>query len=64
MVIAVLAVLATVAFISISGYVEDARDARAKTNVRSVYSAIVSESASTGNSPRFYVLHDPKYSLS
>lgn len=63
-VISILAVLATIGFLSISGYTSDAKDAAVKSNVRSVYSAIVSESALTGNSPRYYVVHDPSYALS
>lgn len=62
-VIAVLAVLATVGFLSLSSYRQDASDAARKANVRSVYSAIVSESARTDNSPRYYVVHDSNYSL-
>lgn len=62
-VITVLAVLATVGFLSLSSYRQDAADAARKANVRSVYSAIVSESARTDNSPRYYVVHDPGYSL-
>jgi prepilin-type N-terminal cleavage/methylation domain-containing protein len=63
-VVAVLAILATVGFLALSGYSSDARDAKAKANVRSVVSAISSESALTGNSPRWYVSHDPDYALS
>lgn len=62
-VIAILAVLATIGFLAISGYSSDARDAKAKANVRSVHSAISSESALTGNSPRWYVAHDESYAL-
>lgn len=57
-VITVLAVLATVGFLTLSGYSQDAKSASSKTNVRSVYSAIASESAITNNSPRYYVVHD------
>lgn len=57
-VIAVLAILATVGLLSLSGYSQDAKDSAIKANVRSVQTAIVSESALTGNSPRFYVVHD------
>lgn len=57
-VITVLAVLATVGFLALSGYSQDARESAAKANVRSLYSAIASESALTGNSPRYYVVHD------
>lgn len=63
-VITILAVLATIGFLSLSGYSSDAKDVAVKSNVRSVYSAIVSEAALTGNSPRYYVIHDPNYALS
>lgn len=63
-VITILAILATVGFLALSGYSQDAKSSVTKTNVRSVYSAITAESASTGNSPRYYVIHDPNYSLS
>ena len=62
-VITILAILATVGFLALSGYTQDARDASNKTNVRSVYSAIAAESALTGNSPRFYVVHDSTAAL-
>ncbi len=57
-VITILAVLAAVGFLALSGYSQDAKDASVKANVRSVHSAISSESAMTGNSPRYYVVHD------
>lgn len=63
-VITVLAILATVGFLALSGYSQDAKDSATKANVRSVYTAITAESALTGNSPRFYVVHDPDYALS
>ena len=63
-VITVLAILATVGFLSLSGYSQDAKNASSKTNVRSVYAAISSESAATNNSPRFYVVHDAQAALS
>ena len=63
-VITVLAVLATVGFLSLSGYSNDSRDAVLKANVRMVYSAILTEAATTGNSPRYYVDHDPAAGLS
>ncbi len=57
-VIAVLAILAAIGFLALSGYSQDAKDSAVKANVRSLYSAIASESAITGNSPRYYVVHD------
>lgn len=63
-VVTILAILATVGFVALSGYVKDAADARSKTNVRSVYAAIGAESAVTGNSPRYYVVHVQNSALS
>lgn len=57
-VITILAILATIGFLALSGYSNDAKDSALKANVRSVVSAISSESALTGNSPRYYVIHD------
>lgn len=57
-VITVLAILATVGFLALSGYSQDAKDSAIKANVRSVQTAISSESAITSNSPRYYVVHD------
>lgn len=62
-VVTVLAVLSAVGFVALSGYSRDAALSAAKANVRSVYSAISAESASTGRSPRYYVVHDPALSL-
>ena len=63
-VITILAILATVGFLSLSGYSDDARSATVKANVRTVYSAILTESTTTGNSPRYYVSHDATAALS
>ncbi len=63
-VITILAILATIGFLALSGYSQDAKDSAIKTNVRSVYTAITAESAVTGNSPRYYVVHDTGASLS
>lgn len=63
-VITVLAILATIGFLALAGYSQDAKDSAIKTNVRSVYSAIMAEGAATGKSPRYYVVHDPSYALS
>ncbi|MFB0964750.1 MAG: prepilin-type N-terminal cleavage/methylation domain-containing protein [Patescibacteria group bacterium] len=57
-VITILAILATIGFIALSGYASDAKDATIKANVRSLQTAIASESAITNNSPRYYVVHD------
>ena len=63
-VITILAILATVGFLTLSGYTDDARSATAAANVRTVYSAILTESTTSGNSPRYYVDHDPAAALS
>lgn len=63
-VITILAILATIGFLALSGYSQDAKDSAIKANVRSVFTAISSEAALTGNSPRFYVVHDTGAALS
>lgn len=63
-VITILAILATIGFLALSGYTQDARDSALKANVRSVQTAISSESAVSGNSPRYYVVHDTGAALS
>lgn len=63
-VITILAILATIGFLALSGYTQDAKLSAIKANVRSLYTAISAESAITGNSPRYYVIHDPAASLS
>ena len=62
-VVTILAILATIGFLALSGYSQDAKDSALKANVRSVVSAISSESALTGNSPRYYVVHDAAAAL-
>ena len=63
-VIAVLAILAVIGFLALSGYSDDADDARVKSNVRSVLTAIITESAIANRSPRYYLKHDPNYAIS
>ncbi len=63
-VITILAILATIGFLALSGYSQDAKDSAIKANVRSVQTAISSESALTNNSPRYYVVHDTGAALS
>ena len=63
-VVTILAILATVGFLALSGYSQDAKDSAAKANVRSLQTAISSEAAITNNSPRYYVIHDVDYALS
>lgn len=58
-----MAILATIGFLSLSGYSSDAKGAAVQSNVRSVHTAISSESAITGNSPRYYVVHDAAAAL-
>lgn len=62
-VITILAILATIGFLALSGYAQDAKDAAAKANVRSVQTSVSAESALTGNSPRYYVVHDANAAL-
>lgn len=57
-VITILAILATIGFLALSGYSQDAKESATKANVRSIQTAISSESAVTGNSARYYVVHD------
>ena len=64
MVITILAILATVGFLALQGYSQDAKDASVKANVRSVYTVVSVESAATGRSPRYFVDHDPSVALS
>ncbi len=63
-VITILAILAVIGLLALTGYTENADDARIESNVRSVFTAITTESAATNQSPRFYVKHDPNYALS
>lgn len=63
-VITILAILATIGFLALSGYSQDAKDSAIKANVRSLQTAIASEAAVTNNSPRYYVVHDADYALS
>ena len=63
-VVTVLAVLATVGFLALSGYSQDAKTSSWKANARTLQTAISSESVLTGNSPRYYVVHDPAAALS
>ncbi|MFB0964270.1 MAG: type II secretion system protein [Patescibacteria group bacterium] len=44
-VISILTILATIGFLALSGYSQDAKDSAIKANVRSVSTAISSESA-------------------
>lgn len=62
-VITILAILATIGFLALSGYSQDAKDSAIKANVRSVMTAISSESTITNNSPRYYVVHDAAAAL-
>lgn len=63
-VITILAILATIGFLSLSGYSQDAKNSAIATNVRSIMTLIASESAITNNSPRYYVVHDTGAALS
>lgn len=57
-VVTILAILATIGFLALSGYSQDAKDSALKANVRSVQTAISSESVVSGNSPRYFIVHD------
>ncbi|MFZ3232336.1 MAG: type II secretion system protein [Patescibacteria group bacterium] len=57
-VITILAILAAIGFLALSGYSQDAKDSAVRSNVRLIQTAISSESAITGNSARYYVVHD------
>ncbi|MFZ3232928.1 MAG: type II secretion system protein [Patescibacteria group bacterium] len=46
-VITILAILATIGFLALSGYSQDAKDSAMKANLRSVMTAISSESVMT-----------------
>lgn len=63
-VIAILAILATVGFLALSGYTQDAKESSVKANVRSIQTAISAESAISDRSPRYYVVHDTGAALS
>lgn len=57
-VVTILAILAAIGFLALSGYSQDAKDSALKANVRSVQTAISSESVVSGNSPRYFIVHD------
>lgn len=63
-VVSILAILAAIGFVALSGYAQDAKSSAVKTNVRSIYTAISAEAAVTGNSPRYYIVHDSAAALS
>jgi prepilin-type N-terminal cleavage/methylation domain-containing protein len=62
-VITILAVLATIGLLALSGYREDAKDSVIKTNVRSVYAAIAAESTTLQKSARCFIRHSPTHTL-
>lgn len=63
-VVSILAILATIGFLTLSGYSEDARHSAIAANVKTVTTAISAESAVSGNSPRYYVIHHSGAALS
>jgi prepilin-type N-terminal cleavage/methylation domain-containing protein len=63
-VVTILAVLATVGFLALSGYTKDASDATVKTNLRAFAENALTESEKNGDSLRKYVVHDASRSLS
>lgn len=62
--IVVLAILSSIALVAYNGYQNDARDSAIRTNIRSLYTAISTESASSDRSARYYVQYVPDLSLS
>ncbi len=54
-VITILAILATIGFLSLQGYTSDAKETKTLANLRTVASSLVNESAVTGNSFGYYV---------
>ncbi len=62
-VVTVLAILAAVGFLSYAEHTAEASKAAVRTNLRTVMSAIASEAAVEGTTPRRYVVHDPAAAL-
>jgi prepilin-type N-terminal cleavage/methylation domain-containing protein len=54
-VITILAILATIGFLSLQGYTKDARNSSTKANIRTAVSAIANESAVSTYSPLYYI---------
>lgn len=54
-VITILAILATIGFLSLQGYTQDAKETKTVANLRTVASSLVNESAITGNSFEYYM---------
>lgn len=54
-VITILAILATIGFLSLQGYTQDAKETKTVANLRTVASSLVNESAISGNSFNTYV---------
>ncbi len=63
-VITILAVLATVGFLSLQGYTKDASKSAVKANLKTLAQAVSSESAKNGDSPRRYIIHSGALVLS
>lgn len=62
-VITILAILSTIGFLALSGYRNDAKDAVIQANIRSIYTAINAEAASTSTSARCFIVHSSEYTL-
>lgn len=62
-VITILAILSTIGFLALSGYRNDAKDAVIQANIRSIYTAINAEAASTSTSARCFITHSSEYTL-
>ena len=54
-VITILAILATIGFLSLQGYTQDAKETKTVANLRTVSSALVNESAVSGNTFGYYL---------
>lgn len=57
-VITILGLLATIGFLSLQGYTQDARETKTAANLRTVTSSIINESAISGNPVSYYIATD------
>ncbi|MFZ3232105.1 MAG: type II secretion system protein [Patescibacteria group bacterium] len=63
-VITILAILATIGFLSLQGYTSDAKDAKIRANLRTVTSALVNEQAMSNNTIDTYIQTGATYVIS
>ncbi len=54
-VITILAILATIGFLSLQGYTQDAKETKTVANLRTISSSLVNESAISGNTLGSYI---------